>query len=310
MTIYFVAGGLLSSAWVNVVQLVVLMVGFPARHPAGLRGGRRHRRHHRGAGLPTGFLESVPHAPDRFGVGLEAARGLRTGVHDFPRTGAEGVRRARRARRADRHRRAGRLPPVLLVHPGLLRHGRAGAASRHREPEPRAADVPGAAICRRGSARWVWRRCSPPKSAPATPSCSCCRRRCRRISTSGSSSRPPPTAGAAGRAARGGRRRRDRAWCSRSGSRTWSRALTIFYSLVGVSLFVPVVAGLAGRRGGAPEALASIARRDRDPARRPPGDRRARLRHLQSEPDRPDRRGVGFCCRLAGARAPAGVESV
>ena len=35
--------------------------------------------------------------------------------------------------------------------------------------------------------------------------------------------------------------------------------LTIFYSLVGVSLFVPVVAGLAGRRGGAPEALASIA---------------------------------------------------
>ena len=36
-------------------------------------------------------------------------------------------------------------------------------------------------------------------------------------------------------------------------------ALTIFYSLVGVSLFVPVIAGLAGRRGGAPEALASIA---------------------------------------------------
>jgi SSS family solute:Na+ symporter len=35
-------------------------------------------------------------------------------------------------------------------------------------------------------------------------------------------------------------------------------ALFIFYSLVGVSLFVPVVAGLAGRRGGAPEALASI----------------------------------------------------
>jgi SSS family solute:Na+ symporter len=35
--------------------------------------------------------------------------------------------------------------------------------------------------------------------------------------------------------------------------------LSIFYSLVGVSLFVPVVAGLAGRRGGAPEALCSIA---------------------------------------------------
>ena len=36
-------------------------------------------------------------------------------------------------------------------------------------------------------------------------------------------------------------------------------ALQIFYSLLGVSLFVPVLAGLLGRRGGAPEAFASIA---------------------------------------------------
>jgi solute:Na+ symporter, SSS family len=35
-------------------------------------------------------------------------------------------------------------------------------------------------------------------------------------------------------------------------------ALRVFYSLAGVSLFVPVIAGLAGRRGGAPEALAAI----------------------------------------------------
>ncbi|MGE5813197.1 MAG: sodium:solute symporter family protein [Acidobacteriota bacterium] len=35
-------------------------------------------------------------------------------------------------------------------------------------------------------------------------------------------------------------------------------ALSIFYSLLGVSLFVPVVAGLFWKRGGAPEALASI----------------------------------------------------
>lgn len=35
-------------------------------------------------------------------------------------------------------------------------------------------------------------------------------------------------------------------------------ALQIFYSLLGVSLFVPVLAGLLGRRGGAPEAFASI----------------------------------------------------
>jgi SSS family solute:Na+ symporter len=36
-------------------------------------------------------------------------------------------------------------------------------------------------------------------------------------------------------------------------------ALTIFYSLLGVSLFVPVIGGLFTRRAGAPEALASIA---------------------------------------------------
>jgi SSS family solute:Na+ symporter len=36
-------------------------------------------------------------------------------------------------------------------------------------------------------------------------------------------------------------------------------SLTLFYSLLGVSLFVPVVAGLHRRRAGVPEALASIA---------------------------------------------------
>jgi solute:Na+ symporter, SSS family len=36
-------------------------------------------------------------------------------------------------------------------------------------------------------------------------------------------------------------------------------ALQIFYALLGVSLFVPVVFGLLWRRGGAPEAFASIA---------------------------------------------------
>jgi SSS family solute:Na+ symporter len=37
------------------------------------------------------------------------------------------------------------------------------------------------------------------------------------------------------------------------------QAMTVFYSLLGVSLFVPVVAGLYSRRGGSAEALGSIA---------------------------------------------------
>src|SRR5690606_1299133 len=36
-------------------------------------------------------------------------------------------------------------------------------------------------------------------------------------------------------------------------------ALSIFYSLLGVSLFVPVLGGLLTRRAGTPEALAAIA---------------------------------------------------
>jgi SSS family solute:Na+ symporter len=35
-------------------------------------------------------------------------------------------------------------------------------------------------------------------------------------------------------------------------------AMTVFYSLLGVSLFVPVLGGLYSRRAGAPEALGAI----------------------------------------------------
>ena len=48
MTIYFTAGGLLGSAWVNTVQLVVMLVGFAIALPAatasvgGLQIGRAH----------------------------------------------------------------------------------------------------------------------------------------------------------------------------------------------------------------------------------------------------------------------------
>jgi SSS family solute:Na+ symporter len=36
-------------------------------------------------------------------------------------------------------------------------------------------------------------------------------------------------------------------------------ALTVFYALLGVSLFIPVVAGIYTRRPGVPEALAAVA---------------------------------------------------
>jgi len=36
------------------------------------------------------------------------------------------------------------------------------------------------------------------------------------------------------------------------------QALTVFYSVLGVSLFIPVVAGIHSRRPGVPEALAAV----------------------------------------------------
>ena len=44
MTIYFTAGGLLGTAWVNSVQLVVMLVGFLIALPVALAQCRRSRR--------------------------------------------------------------------------------------------------------------------------------------------------------------------------------------------------------------------------------------------------------------------------
>ena len=43
MTIYFVSGGLIGSAWVNTVQLVVMMVGFAVALPVVFDRVGRHR---------------------------------------------------------------------------------------------------------------------------------------------------------------------------------------------------------------------------------------------------------------------------
>ena len=49
MTIYFTAGGLLGSAWVNTLQLAVMLAGFAAGAAVRARRGRRLRALHRPA---------------------------------------------------------------------------------------------------------------------------------------------------------------------------------------------------------------------------------------------------------------------
>ena len=91
------------------------------------------------------------------------------------------------------------------------------------------------------------------------PSSSCSRRRCHRTSIGASSHQPPPTP-------------RYCAWLGGQPSLGASSAtalavvsesivdvLSFFYTLLSVSLFVPILAGLYLRRVGTPEALGAIA---------------------------------------------------
>ena len=80
-------------------------------------------------------------------------------------------------------------------------------------------------------------------------------------------------------------------------------ALSIFYSLLGVSLFVPIVAGLYFKRAGTPEALASVAAGHRDAAD-PAGAAVDGGQHLvQPQRGRPGGGGAGVFRRGGGEAA-------
>ena len=88
MTAYFTAGGLLSSAWVNLVQLVVLYLGFLLALPVALRsiGGFEGIRD-LGATVGGTYL-------DPWVGGARFVSTPRTRVHHFPRSHPEGLRSA------------------------------------------------------------------------------------------------------------------------------------------------------------------------------------------------------------------------
>ncbi len=98
MTIYFTAGGLLGTAWVNTLQLVVMLVGFAVALPFAVAG----------VGGPSAFRSAVAavdlrrsHLLVRAGLRLDASGAHRTGVHHLARPDPEIVRRGKRARASD-----------------------------------------------------------------------------------------------------------------------------------------------------------------------------------------------------------------
>ncbi len=99
MTVYFTAGGLLGTAWVNTLQLLVMLGGFLIAVPVALRAGGGLRRVF--ARRPAAVVRRL-HLLGRPGLGLDAAAAARPGLHHFARPDSEGVRRRERCGRPHR----------------------------------------------------------------------------------------------------------------------------------------------------------------------------------------------------------------
>jgi SSS family solute:Na+ symporter len=255
MTIYFVAGGLLSSAWVNLVQLVVLMAGFllaiPALYAAvgGIAGMTS------APNLPAGFFDPFHTSGSVSGWKLLAIYGPAFMLSPGLVQKAYGAANERTVRVG-----IGAQAVFLLVFsliPVFI-----GMAARILHPEIADRTLAMPTILAQDLSPWVGALAL---AAVFSAEVSTCDAILFMLSTSLSKDlykrfmKPGATDRQILQVAR---------FAAVAGGilgvaiaillADLVKALQIFYSLVGVSLLVPVVAGLAGRRGGAPEALASI----------------------------------------------------
>ena len=156
MTAYFAAGGLLGSAWVNLVQLVVLLCGFAIVLPAALAH----------AGGLSAVIRSAPHEGfSGFWNGATSVSFLVLlvpGVHLVPGPAAEGVRRGERAGRPARHRLERRGAVRVRLRARGARDWRRASTTRACRRNWRCPR------CSRATCRWVSapscsRRSSPPR---------------------------------------------------------------------------------------------------------------------------------------------------
>lgn len=255
MTIYFVAGGLLSSAWVNAVQLVVLIVGFMAAIPpiytlvGGLEGLRS------APALPPTFFDPMYSAVPGSGWTMLALFGpsfmLSPGL----------VQKAYGARSARAVKVGIGVQGLFLLFFSFIPVFY-GMAARVLLPPDTSINLAMPQLLATAVSPWLGALAL---AAVFSAEVSTCDTILFMLSTSMSQDlykrflRPDASDRQVLVVAR---------WAAVSGGAiavllsirlsTIVQALSIFYSLAGVALFVPMIAGLAGRRGGAPEALASI----------------------------------------------------
>jgi solute:Na+ symporter, SSS family len=256
MTIYFTAGGLLSSAWVNAVQLGVLLVGLIVAVPLALSAAGGFAGIASTAGLaPTfwdPFFSSGPGSGYAFlallGPGFVISPGLVQKAY-----GAESQRAVRLGIAA-----AGLAQLLFAFVPLLL-----GLAARHLHPDLTVRDLVLPTLLVESL---PWFIGTVALAAVFSAEVSTCDAILFMLSTSLSQDLYKRFVN---------RRASDPQvlWVARAAAlvgglagvvlavqlQSVISALTIFYSLLGVSLFVPIVAGLYVSRAGTPEALASIA---------------------------------------------------
>lgn len=257
MTIYFVAGGLLSSAWVNLLQLIVLMIGFALAIPpvlaaiGGLSGLTAN------PALPPGFLDPFHTSPETAVSGwkLLAIYGPAFMLSPGLIQKAYGARDERAVRLG-----IGAQGVCLLFFsfvPVFI-----GMAGRVLHPEIPNTNLVMPTVLAQDLSPWLG---ALGLAAVFSAEVSTCDAILFMLSTSLSQDLYKRIINPAASDAQVLRVARVAAVVGgvigtglAIQLTTIAQALTIFYTLAGVALFVPVVAGLAGRRGEAPEALAAI----------------------------------------------------
>ena len=254
MTVYFVAGGLLSSAWVNLVQLVVLMCGFLIAVP--LAVGH--------AGGMSALMESAQSLPGHLDFMSNGDSGWMYLMLLAPAfIVSPGILQKTFGARDERAVRTGLLACgiVLMLFaflPPLL-----GMVARTVAPGLASPDEALPVILTQGVPAWVGllglaavlsAEISSADAILFMLATSLSRDLYRRFLNPGATDRQVL------RVARGAALAGGAAGVALAVVLPGVvESLTIFYSLLGVSLFVPVVAGLHSRRPGVGEALAAIA---------------------------------------------------
>lgn len=254
MTSYFVAGGLLTSAWVNLVQLVVLMIGFGLALPLAL-------------GVAGGWPATVASIDAPAGY-WSAWQGGRSGWHYLLLLApafvvSPGLLQKAFGARDDRAVRLGVglnalgllafaiVPPLCGIlarslHPGLANHELALPTLLMHDVPPLIGSL--------GLAALFSAEISTADAILFMLATSLSRDLYKRFVN------PRASDGQVLKVARGAALAGGACGVALAVvSPTVIGALSIFYTLLGVSLFVPVVAGLYVRRAGTPEAVAAIA---------------------------------------------------